>query len=109
MVGQPHTNVPASRFLYYYQRFFYTSGQVLAACLFLVLLALVRRPPGGFRLFLDATVLASSALTALIVASTLSIFDFRYGLVAVILLPVAGALAGAALLGRVDPDPAAAE
>jgi hypothetical protein len=109
MVGQPHTNVPASRFLYYYQRFFYTSGQVLAACLFLVLLALFRRPPGGFRLFLDATVLASSALTALIVASTLSIFDFRYGLVAVILLPVAGALAGAALLGRVDPDPAAAE
>jgi hypothetical protein len=107
MVDQPHTNVPASRFLHHYQRFFYTSGQLLAACLVLVLLALFRRAPGSFRLRLDATLLPASALTALIVASALSIFDFRYGLVAVILLPVAGALAGAALLGRADPAPAA--
>jgi hypothetical protein len=37
-------------------------------------------------------------LTALAVASLLSVFDYRYSLSAVILLPAAAALAGTALL-----------
>jgi hypothetical protein len=103
MVGQPSLNVHASKFLHYYQRFFFTSGQVLAACVLLVLVSLVRRARGTFRLRLDATLLAVCSLTTLVVASALSIFDFRYGLLAVLLLPVAGALAVATLLGRKDP------
>jgi hypothetical protein len=105
MVDQPSLDVHASKFLHYYQRFFYTSGQVLAACLVLVLVALIRRAPGTFRLRLDATLLAVCSGTALIVASALSIFDFRYGLVAVLLLPIAGGLAVSSLLGRKDPVP----
>lgn len=103
MVGQPRLNVPASKFLHYYQRVFFTSGQVLAACLLVVLAALIRRRPRTFRLRLDASLLAACALTALVVSSALSIFDFRYGLVAVVFLPVAAALAGSTFLGRQDP------
>jgi hypothetical protein len=106
MVGRPHLNVHASRLLHDYQRFFYTSGQVLAASLLVVFFALIRRVPGTFRLRLDATLLAVSALTTLVVASALSIFDFRYGLLAVLLLPVSAALAGSSLLGRRDPEEA---
>jgi hypothetical protein len=105
MVGRPRLNVQASRFLHYYQRYVYTSGQVLAASLLIVLIALIRRLPGTFRLRLDATLLAVSAVTTLVVASALSIFDFRYGLLAVLLLPVSAALAGSSLLGRRDPVP----
>jgi Dolichyl-phosphate-mannose-protein mannosyltransferase len=105
MVDRPSVNVQASRFLHYYQRVFYTSGQVLAACVLLVLAALVRRAPGRFRLRLDATVVAACAVTALIVASALSIFDFRYSLLGVVLLPTAGGLALSSLLGEKDPVP----
>jgi 4-amino-4-deoxy-L-arabinose transferase-like glycosyltransferase len=105
MVGEPHVNVTASRFLHYYQRFVYTSGQVLAVCLLLVLVALFRRARGSFRLRLDAALLAACSVTALLVASAFSIFDFRYGLLAVMLMPIAGALAVASFLGRRDPDP----
>ena len=105
MVGQPRLNVRASKFLHYYQRLFYTSGQVLAACLLVVLAALVRRRPRTFRLRLDASLLAACVVTALVVSSALSIFDFRYGLAAVIFLPVAAALAGSTFLGRQDPAP----
>jgi hypothetical protein len=70
---------------------------VLALCLLVVLAGLLRRR-GAWRLRLDATLLAAATLTALIVAGALSLFSYRYGLTAVILLPVAGALAGASLL-----------
>lgn len=97
VVGTPHTNVAASRFLRFYQRFAYTSGQILAACVLLVLAALVTRR-GARRLRLDAALLAASVLGALVVAVALSIFDYRYGLIAVVFLPVATALAGTGLL-----------
>lgn len=99
MAGQPHTNATASRLLRRYQRFAYTSGQVLALCLLVVLIGLVRRR-GDRRLRLDGALLAAATLTALIVAGALSLFSYRYGLTAVILLPAAAALAGASLLRR---------
>jgi hypothetical protein len=97
MVSRPHTNARVSRLLRLYQRFAYTSGQLLAACVVLVLFALVRRG-GDRRLRLDAALLAAAALMALLVSSAASQFSYRYGLTAVVLLPPAAALAGAALL-----------
>jgi hypothetical protein len=81
----------------------YTSGAVLSACLLLVLVALVVRR-GALRLCLDAALLALCTRTTLLVASALSIFDYRYGLLAIILLPAAGALAVTALLAKRDAD-----
>jgi len=99
MVHKPHVNVAASRFLHDYQRLVYTSGAVLSACLLLVLAAVVLRR-GASRQRLDAALLAASTLVALLVASALSIFDYRYGLLAIVLLPAAAALAGTALVSR---------
>jgi hypothetical protein len=102
MVGRPRTNARASRWLHYYQRYAYASGQVLALCLLVVVVALLRRRV-PWRLRLDAALLAGSTLAALLVASALSVFSYRYGLIAVLLLPAAAALAGAGLLGARAP------
>jgi hypothetical protein len=49
----------------------------------------------------EAPIVVASLLTmALVVAGALSLFSYRYGLTAVVLLPPAAALGGAALLGR---------
>jgi hypothetical protein len=97
MASRPHTDASASRLLRRYQRFAYTPGPLLALCLLVVLAGLVRRR-GARRLRLDAALLAAATLTALIVAGAASQFSYRYGLTAVILLPVAAALGGASLL-----------
>jgi hypothetical protein len=97
MVGRPDTNVTASKTLHIYQRFAYTSGQILAICVLIVAIALVLRS-GAVRLRLDAALLAGSVLVMLLFAVALSVFSYRYGLVAPILLPAAAAFAGAALL-----------
>jgi hypothetical protein len=97
MVSRPRTNAAASRLLHNYQRHAYTSGLVLAGCLLVVLVALVRRRV-PWRLRLDAALLAAATLSALVVASALSVFSYRYGLIAVVLLPPAAALAGTGLL-----------
>jgi hypothetical protein len=102
MVGRPHTSAGASKVLHFYQRYAFTSGQVLLLCLLFVLVALVRRR-GAWRLRLDAALLALSTLVALTVASALSTFSYRYGLIAVVLLPAAAGLAGTALLGERTP------
>jgi hypothetical protein len=86
--AHPRVNVGPSRFLHGYQRFAYASGQVLAPCLLVILVALVRR-----RLRLDAALLAAMGLATLFVASVLSLFDYRYELGAVVLLPAAAVLA----------------
>jgi hypothetical protein len=93
----PHLNVAVSRDLHFLQRFLYSSGQVFVPCLAIVAVALALRR-GSRRLRLDAALLAACVLTALAVASLLSVFDYRYSLSAVILLPAAAALAGTALL-----------
>jgi hypothetical protein len=98
MVSHPRVNTTASRVLRRYQRYFYTSGQILAACLLVVIVALLRRR-GDRRLRLDGALLAAAALVALLTAAAASVFSYRYGLTAVVLLPPAAALSGASLLG----------
>lgn len=96
MVDEPHTNVAASRFLHGYQRFAFTSGLVLGICLLVVLLAVLSRR-GAARLRLDAALIATSVVVMLLVSAALSVFSYRYGLVAAVLLPAAAALATTAL------------
>ena len=96
MVGKPHTNVTASRFLHDYQRWVFLTGPALAACLIIVLAAFVLRR-GAWRLRLDAAFIAAAVVASLIVVVAVSMFSYRYGLTAVLLLPVAAALAGSAL------------
>ena len=99
MVSDPHVNPTVSRLLRRYQRYVYTSGQILAACLLVVVVALLRRR-GDPRLRLDGALPAAAALVALLTAAALSVFSYRYGLTAVVLLPPAAALAGASLLSE---------
>jgi hypothetical protein len=96
MVGEPHTNVTASRILHDYQRWVFLTGPALAACVLLVLAALVARR-GEWRLRLDAAFLAATVLLSLLVVVAVSMFSYRYGLTAVLLLPAAAALAWTAL------------
>ncbi len=96
MVERPRLNVTAARWVHDYQRFVYAWGPLLAACLLVVAAALVTRRGDG-RLRLDAALLAVLTLTALLVTQATSIFSYRYGLIAALLLPAAAGLAGAAL------------
>ena len=93
----PRTRAGAGGFLHGYQRIAYTPGPLLAVCLAVALAAVVTRR-GAPRLRLDAALLAALTLAALITAVALAPFSYRYGLVAVVALPPAAALAGAALL-----------
>jgi hypothetical protein len=99
MVSRPRTDPAASALLHGYQTVFYSSGQVLAPCLLIVLAALLLRR-GSARVRADAALLAALAVTSLLVASALSLFDYRYELAAVILLPPAAALAVVAFRPR---------
>ena len=99
MTGEPTLHGGASRLLRYYQRVMFTSGQLLALCVLVVLAGLLMRR-GAWRLRLDAAFLAASVLVLLLFATALSVFSYRYGLIAVVLLPAAAALAGTALLER---------
>jgi hypothetical protein len=92
----PRLEPGPSRLLHDYQRLVYAHGPLLAACLLLVLAALVARR-GAARLRLDAALLAALVLAALVMAQALSVFSYRYGLIAAVLLPVAAAMAVAAL------------
>jgi 4-amino-4-deoxy-L-arabinose transferase-like glycosyltransferase len=95
----PVVRVLPSKVLHYYQRWAWTSGQILLICVAIVLAALVLRR-GAWRLRLDAALLVSATLVSLIVASTLSVFSYRYGLLAILLLPPAAALAVTSMLRR---------
>ena len=99
MVDEPHWNGAASKLLHIYQRFAFTSGQILAICVILVLVALALAR-GALRLRLDAALLAGSVVAMLLFATSLSVFSYRYGLIAAILLPPAAALAGTALFAH---------
>jgi hypothetical protein len=91
-----------ARFLHGYQRLTSPSGGLLSACLLLVVVALLLRR-GAWRLRLDAALLAACALCGLLVAAALSVFDYRYALEALILLPAAAALAWTAARGVRSP------
>jgi hypothetical protein len=97
MVSQPHTNAGVSRFLRGYQRYGFTQGPLLAACVLVALAALFRRHR-DWRLRLDGALLAAAALSALFLAAVLSVFSYRYVMTAVVLLPPAAALSLTALL-----------
>ncbi len=103
--GTPAFSVGVSKALHDYQRVGYTWGPLLAVCLLLVLAALVTRR-GALRLRLDATLLAAMTLVALAVPQALSVFSYRYGLVAAVLLPPAAALAVTALRSPRSADAA---
>jgi hypothetical protein len=96
MVTRPRFDPAASRALHDYQRVAYTWGPLLAACVLAVLAALILRR-GAWRLRLDAALLAAVTLLAMTVAQALSVFSYRYVMIASFGLPVAAALAVAAL------------
>ncbi len=97
MAGEaPRLDPGASRLLHDYQRVAYTHGPLLGLCLLVVVAALVMRR-GAWRLRLDAALLAALVLAALTIAQALSVFSYRYGLIAAVLLPVAAALGATAL------------
>jgi hypothetical protein len=100
--GTPRLDPPMSRALRGYQRVAYTWGPLLAVCVLLVLVALALRR-GPWRMRLDAALLATVALAALLVSQALSLFSYRYGLIAAVLLPPAAAMAGGALLAGRAP------
>jgi hypothetical protein len=104
--GTPRLDPPVSRLLRGYQRVAYTYGPLLAVCVLLVVVAIALRR-GPRRLRMDAALLAALALVALLVSQALSLFSYRYGLVAAVLLPPAAAMAGASLrAGRSSPSTA---
>jgi hypothetical protein len=96
--GVPSVHVGPSRVLHNIQRVLYTPGPLFAALILLVFVGLVWHPRRYWRLRLDAALLTGTVLTALVITSIFSIFDYRYGLIAAIFLPPAGALAGTALV-----------
>jgi hypothetical protein len=93
----PHFDIAVARIVHRYQRLVYSYGPLLAACLLVVLAALALRR-GAWRLRLDAALIAALVLAALTIAQALSVFSYRYGMIAGLLLPVAAGLAAAALL-----------
>ena len=103
--GIPGFSAGTSEALHDYQRVGYTWGPLLAVCLLLVVAALIARR-GALRLRLDAALLAALTLVALTVPQALSVFSYRYGLVAALLLPPAAALAVTALRSPRSADAA---
>jgi hypothetical protein len=97
MVVRPRLNPGVSRVLHDYQRVVYTYGPLLAACVIAALAALVTRR-GSLRLRLDAALVAGFVLAALTIAQALSVFSYRYGLIAALYLPIAAGLGVTALL-----------
>ena len=107
MVTRPSLHPAASRLMHDYQRVAYTWGPLLAAGLLVVLAALVTRR-GAWRLRLDAALLAAITLLAMTVSQALSVFSYRYVMIACFGLPVAAALAVAALRSPSARRPSAA-
>jgi hypothetical protein len=89
----------AARFLHAWSRIAVTPGPLLAVALLLGLAALTR--PG--RLRWDAPVLALTGLALLVIPSATSLFDARYGVPALAVLPPAGALGLLVWLRRPAP------
>lgn len=96
-------NVSLARFLRGYQNVVYTQGPVLALGLVLGLAGSIAgaRGPRRRTLRAEALLFAASGAAVLIVPATTSMFDYRYLLPSLVLLPVAGAIGGQALWERV--------
>lgn len=79
-----------------YQTLGYTPGPLLALCLILSAVAVLRRRrlSAAGRLLVDqSALLAAVSVLLVVVPSATAVFDYRYGLQLIALLPVAGALA----------------
>ncbi len=84
-----------------YQRVAFTPGPVLAGCLVLAVAAGVGRLPAGLRrLRWDALFLAGSGAGLLLATSLTAVFQYRYLLPVLVLLPAGGALGLELLLRR---------
>ncbi len=84
-----------------YQRRAYTPGPVLAACLLLALAANLGRSPAALRrLRATAVVLSVGALGLLVLPAATAVFDYRYLLAVLPLIPAAGAAAAEIILHR---------
>jgi hypothetical protein len=107
----PPTTVPGApaasfdpgiaRILARYQRWVYTPGPVLALGLVLGLLGAVGLPRHARRrLRAESLLLAGAGLIVLLVPAATAMFDYRYVLPTIVLLPPAGALGATVLWGR---------
>jgi hypothetical protein len=93
---------PAQRLLAAYQRFGYTPGSVLLAALLLAVAgAAAGTAPGlGRRVRAETLTLAGAGLLLPLTAAMTSMFDYRYLLPALPLLPAAGVLGATVLTAR---------
>jgi 4-amino-4-deoxy-L-arabinose transferase-like glycosyltransferase len=103
-----HADRGADRFLHDYQRFGYTPGPFLALCAVAVVIAAFRRRV-PWRDRLDALFLGAAGVGLIVFAIATSLFDYRYGLPALVLLPAAGAMAYTQLRVRSPQYPASEE
>lgn len=84
-----------------YQRVVYTPGPLLALGLLLGLLGAAGLPRfARRRLRAESLLLASSGLIVLLVPAATAMFDYRYVLPTIVLLPPAGAIGASVLWGR---------
>ena len=89
----PHFSPRLAALLRHYQHFGYTPGPVLAGCLLLAALGSVGRlDPADRRRRGVALLLAAGGLFVLLAPAMTAVFDYRYQLPTLLLLPPAGAL-----------------
>ena len=92
---------PLASILEGYQSVVYTAGPLLALMLVLGIAGIVGRVGPGPTLRLESLVLAAAGLALIIVPAATVLFDYRYVLPVLVLLPPAGILGGAAVASRV--------
>ena len=107
---QPHLWTGGQKVLGVYQRHVYTPGPVFALSALLALLAWPRRRDAAARRrFLAGLFLAAAGIGMLFLSAVTAVFEYRYVLPPLVLLPAAGALGVETLLARRRPVPADAD
>jgi len=99
--ANPALHPSPARFLASYQSVAYTPGPALGLCLILVLIACVGRLPAALRpLQAAALVLAAGGVGLLVLPAVSAVFDYRYLLAVLPVIPVAGAASAEICLQR---------
>jgi len=97
----PSLSPSPAHFLANYQKIAYTPGPALALCLLLVVVPLPGRLPAALKpLRTAALVLGAGGVGLLVLPAATAVFDYRYLLSALPVLPVAGAAAAEICLQR---------